>query len=228
MTPGTAPPLAVAVLAPHYPSTAARRADFVVHLIGLTLFTLGGATLIGVALGFGRLDQIGVLGVYACGPLLMLAFSTAYNFADDRRRPALRRLDHAGIFVMIAASYTPFTTHALRGAWAWGMTSAIWVSAALGVLGKLLLPGLGRKIWVAVYLAIGWLALVAIKPMLASLSWVAVLLLAIGGLIYSSGVVFHINRRLKFSKAIWHGHVVAGAAVHWAAVLVGVVLAAPR
>jgi hemolysin III len=85
----------------------------------------------------------------------------------------LRRLDHAGIFLMIAGSYTPFTTQNLTGAWAWGMTIAVWTIAGLGVFGKLFLPGLGRRFWVGIYLALGWLVLVAIKPMIDGLSWPA-------------------------------------------------------
>jgi hemolysin III len=83
-----------------------------------------------------------------------------------------------------------------------------------------------RKFWVAVYLALGWLVVVALKPMIDGLAWYALLLLVAGGVLYSTGVIFYVNKRLKFSRAIWHGHVVAGAAAHWTAVLLGVVLAA--
>ena len=212
-------------LKPHYPTSAARRADLVVHIIGLAAALFGGGVLLGLALGLRRLSQAGAVGVYAGGLLLMLAFSTAYNFASDRRRPLLRRLDHAGIFLMIAGSYTPFTTHCLHGAWAWGMTTTVWVVAGLGIVGKLALPGLGRRFWIGIYLALGWIVLAAIRPIIDGLSWTTLLLLAIGGVVYSSGVIFYVNKRLKFSRAIWHGHVVAGASVHWAAVLIGVVLA---
>jgi hemolysin III len=82
-----------------------------------------------------------------------------------------------------------------------------------------------RRLWVALYLALGWLVVVALKPMIDHVTWVALILLLIGGVLYSTGVIFYVNKRLKFSRAIWHGHVVAAAATHWAAVLVGVVLA---
>ena len=168
------------------------------------------------------------MSVYACGLLLMLALSTAYNFVSGGGRPILRRLDHAGIFVMIAGSYTPFTTHSLTGPWAWGMTSAVWTISALGVLGKVALPGLGKRVWICIYLALGWLVLIALKPLIDGLSWIALTLLAAGGLVYTSGVVFYVNRRLRFSRAIWHGHVVAAAGAHWTAILIGVVLANAR
>jgi hemolysin III len=126
---------------------------------------------------------------------------------------------------MIAGSYTPFTTHNLTGAWAWGMTAAVWSIASLGALGRVFLPRVHRKFWVGLYLALGWLVVVAMKPMLDNTTWVALLLLGVGGLLYTTGVIFYVNKRLKFARAIWHGHVVAAAGAHWAAVLLGVVLA---
>lgn len=208
----------------HYPSPAARIADLVVHLVGLTLALFGGGMLLGLSVSRGDVGVIVAVSVYAVGLLAMLGFSTAYNFALPRCQPMMRRLDHAGIFLMIAASYTPFTTHTLTGAWAWAMTSAVWGLATLGALGKLFLPGLGRGFWVAIYIGLSWLVLIAFKPMLAHGSWVALLLLGIGGLVYTTGVLFYVQKRLKYFRAIWHGHVVAAAGVHWAAVLVGVVL----
>ena len=210
----------------HYPSPAARIADLVVHIVGLTLALFGGGMLLGLSVARGDVGLIVAVGVYAVGLLAMLGFSTAYNFALPRWQPLMRRLDHAGIFLMIAASYTPFTTHNLTGAWAWAMTSAVWGLATLGALGKLFLPGLGRGFWVGIYVALSWLVLIAFRPMLAHGSWVALLLLGIGGLVYTTGVLFYVQKRLKYFRAIWHGHVVAAASVHWAAVLVGVVLSA--
>lgn len=209
----------------HYPTPAAKCADLVVHIVGLTLALVGGSVLLGLAVRAGSIDRVVGAAIYAAGLIAMLSFSTAYNFAQARYRPALRRLDHAGIFLMIAGSYTPFTL-SLPGPWAWGMTTAVWSIAALGALGKLFLKRVDRKFWVGVYLALGWLVVVALKPMIDHLAWYALVLLLAGGLVYSTGVVFYVNKRLKFARAIWHGHVVAGAAAHWVAVLVGVVLAA--
>jgi hemolysin III len=209
----------------HYPTPAAKCADLVVHIVGLTLALVGGVVLLALAVRAGSITRVVGVSIYAAGVVAMLAFSTAYNFARARHRPVLRRLDHAGIFLMIAGSYTPFTLHNLTGGWAWGMTIAVWAIAAVGALGKLFARKVDRKLWVAVYLALGWLVLVALKPMIDHVTWVALLLLVAGGVLYSTGVVFYVNKRLKFSRAIWHGHVVAAAAAHWAAVLVGVVLA---
>ena len=209
----------------HYPTPAAKCADLVVHVVGLTLALVGGIVLLAIAVNAGSISLVVGVSIYAAGVIAMLAFSTAYNFASWRYRPTLRRLDHAGIFLMIAGSYTPFTLN-LPGAWGWGMTAAVWSVATLGALGKLFLTHIDRKFWVAAYLALGWLVVVALKPMIDSLAWYAFALLVTGGVLYSTGVIFYVNKKLKFARAIWHGHVVAAAAAHWAAVLVGVVLAA--
>jgi hemolysin III len=210
----------------HYPTPSAKCADLVVHVVGLTLALIGGIVLLTLAVKAHSLSMALAVGIYAAGLLAMLGFSTAYNFAKPRYRPTLRRLDHAGIFLMIAGSYTPFTTQTLTGAWSWGMTAAVWSVAAFGALGKVLLPGIGRRVWVAAYLLLGWIVLVAFKPLIANATSLTILLLAIGGLLYSSGVAFYLNKQLRYARAIWHGHVVAGAGVHWAAVLLGVVLTA--
>jgi hemolysin III len=208
----------------HYPTLWARRADLIVHLAGLTLALFGGGMALGLAVSHGMLGQVAAISIYALGLIAMLSFSLAYNFAKPSWQPFLRRLDHAGIFLMIAASYTPFTTQALEGAWSVWMTTAVWTLAAMGILGKMFLPGLGKAIWVFLYLALGWLVLIAIKPMIAGVPAAAMWLLAAGGVVYSIGTIFYARKNLKFRRAIWHGHVVAGAGLHYAAILVGVIL----
>lgn len=209
----------------HYPSLGARYADLVVHIVGLALALFGGGLALGLAASQGLLGQVAAVTVYAVGFIAMLAFSMAYNFARPNWQPFLRRLDHAGIFLMIAASYTPFTTQALTGGWAWGMSIAVWSLATLGILGKLFLPGLGKVFWIPLYLVLGWLIVIAIRPMVREVPLAAMILLAAGGVVYSVGTIFYMMKKLKFRRAIWHGHVLAGAATHYAAVLVGVVLA---
>jgi hemolysin III len=211
---------------PHYPRPIERSADRWVHGVGLTGGALGGVTLLGLSLGFGRLGQAAAVGVYATCLVLMFLASAAYNLASARRRPLLRRLDHAAIFLMIAGSYTPFTTQRLTGAWAWGMTISVWVLALGAAAGKLFAPGLGKRVWILLYLALGWIAIVAIKPLLAGVSAAAMFLLLAGGLVYSLGVIVYLKKDLPFRRAIWHGFVTAAAATHFAAILTGVVLAA--
>ena len=134
----------------HYPTPAAKCADLVVHIVGLTLALVGGVVLLVFAVRAGSITRVVGVSIYAAGIMAMLAFSTAYNFAKAQYRPLLRRLDHAGIFLMIAGSYTPFTIHNLTGGWAWGMTAAVWGIAGIGALGKLFARRVDRKLWVAV------------------------------------------------------------------------------
>lgn len=158
-----------------------------VHIVGLTFALFGGGVLLGLSGAKGSLGLVLAVCVYAVGMLAMLGFSTAYNFASARWRPLLRRLDHAGIFLMIAGSYTPFTTHNLTGAWG-GMTAAVWGLAILGALGKLFLPGVGRRFWIVLYIALSWLVVIAFKPMVAHGSSIALVLLAVGGCLAPSSM----------------------------------------
>ncbi len=210
----------------HYPTLGARLADLIVHIVGLALALFGGGVALGLAVSHGLLGQVAAISVYALGMIAMLAFSMAYNFSSTRMRPLLRRFDHAGIFLMIAASYTPFTTQALHGGWALWMSVAVWTLAVTGIVCKLFLPGMGKLFWVALYLVLGWLVVVAIKPMIRDVPLPAMILLALGGVTYSVGTIFYMMKRLPFRRAIWHGHVLTGAGLQYAAVLVGVVLAA--
>lgn len=207
----------------HYPTRGARLADLIVHVIGLTLAVAGGAVLLGFAIGTGRGGLIAAISIYAIGLIAMLSFSTLYNFAPAAHRDGLNKYDHAGIFIMIGASYTPFTTQSLTGNWAWAMTSLVWGLVGLCVLAKLKEVQLPHKIWIAIYVGLGWIAVICAFPLMAALHWVSLLLLLIGGLVYSVGVVFHVNRSLTMAKAIWHGHVITAAAIHWAAIFLGVV-----
>jgi hemolysin III len=223
----TADPTTLPVPAPHYPNARAKTADVIVHVVGLSLAAIGGVVLLALTAGSHSAAKMAGVAVYAAGVVTMLALSAAYNFTSDQRRPFFRRLDRAGIFVMIAGSYTPFTTLVLTGPWSVGMTIAVWTIAAVGALGQVFFPRLDRRIWAVFYLAMGWLVVVALQPVIQRTYWIALVLLALGGVVYSVGVIFHLNRRLTFARAIWHGCVVAAAGVHWAAVLIGVVLMAP-
>lgn len=209
------------------PETAAElMADKVIHIVGLAGAGLGTATLTALsALGRNVGDLVGAV-VYSLGLIAMLACSAAYNMARrSPHRDLLRRFDHAAIFVMIAGTYTPFTILALDGSWAIFMTALVWTIAATGVALKLILPqerfdGLS----VAIYIAFGWIVVVAAGPFMRALSPTVLALVAAGGVVYTAGVVFHAWQRLPFQNAIWHGFVLAAAAIHFAAVW-GVVLA---
>lgn len=117
--------------------------------------------------------------------------------------------------------YTPFTAYLLSGAWAWSLTTSLWLLTGLGIAGKIFLPPISQKIWVPMYLGLAWIGAIAAIPLANMTSGVVLWLLALGGVFYSAGILFYTNKRLQFAKAIWHGHVVAAAATHWVAVLVG-------
>ncbi len=210
----------------HYRTDAEKTADLVVHVVGLTLAAVGGVVLAVLAALYSGIGAVAATAVYALCLIGMLAASTVYNLTRPcAARPVLRRLDEAAIFLMIAGSYTPFTTQRFEGAWAIGFTLLVWAIGLGGAFAKIVLPRLSDAIWSAVYVAFGWLAVIALKPMMDTVHPLALALLVAGGLIYTAGVFVFISPQVKFRRAIWHGFVVTGATVHWAAVLVGVVLA---
>ncbi len=213
---------------PHYPTASERVADLVVHIIGLLFAVIGGGVALALAVSHGVMGLSAAIAVYALGFVAMLAFSTAYNFAQPRWQPLLYRVDHAGIYLMIAASYTPFTTQLLHGTWSWGMTIAVWSLAITGMAIRLFLPRLSETVSTIFYLAIGWVIVIAIKPLVLGTPATTLVLLAVGGLVYSIGAVLFIVRRFKFRRAIWHGHVLAGALTHYAAIMLGIVLVTPH
>lgn len=208
------------------PSRRELVADATVHVVGLVA-GIGGAAVL-LTLGLLRRDfaDVAALLVYALGLLAMLAFSAAYNLARrSRRRALLRRFDHAAIFAMIAGTYTPFTTLRLQGDWSIGLTGAVWGVALTGMVLKLWKPHLVEKASVPLYLALGWIIVVAVNPLLGALDASTLVLLGVGGLLYSAGVIFHVWETLPYQNAAWHGFVLAAAMVHYAAVVDAIILA---
>lgn len=210
----------------HYASRAEKLADLWVHAVGLVLALIGAgvlATLAGVYAGIGAVSATLLYSLCLIG---MLTASTIYNQTHPcAARPVLRRLDEAFIFLMIAGSYTPITTQRFDGALAIGFTLLVWAIGLGGAFAKMFMPRLSDIFWSLVYVLFGWLIVFAIKPMIDSVSPLALGLLVAGGITYTVGVLFFINRALKFRRAIWHGFVVTGAGLHWSAILIGVVLA---
>ncbi len=209
-------PVPPSALAPHYKTPSARRADVVVHAAGLFLAIVGGAWMIWRAHANGTM--VLATCVYALGLLVMFACSAAYNFAPPQRQPMLRKFDHAGIFVMIAGSYTPFFLLALDGSWRWAMILSVWGVALFGVFAKLFLPGIAKGFWVAIYLLLGWAGIVVIKQIVAGLDSTVLWLIAAGGAFYTVGVGFYVRKSMVYNRAIWHAHVLGGALSHWCAI----------
>jgi hemolysin III len=199
-------------------------ADICVHAVGLAAGAIGASVMIvASALRHDFLVEIGV-ALYAAGLLAMLGCSTIYNGVRlSRRKELLRRLDHAAIFGMIAGTYTPLLLSKLGGAWGLGLLTFVWLVAIAGIIIKLLSPHRFSGLSIALYLALGWSGLVAVNPLLASLSLSAIVLIVAGGCLYSIGVLFHLWERLPYQKAVWHGFVIAGAACHYIAICSDVV-----
>ncbi|MBO9456795.1 hemolysin III family protein [Paracoccus sp. R12_1] len=195
-------------------------ADGIVHAIGVLLALIGTAVLILQASAWGSTGAQLAAWVYGLGLVGALAVSFIYNMLPpSRAKWIMRRLDHSAIFILIAATYTPFLQPGIGHPVVFAMLVAIWTMAGLGVTLKCALPGRHDRLAVILYLLMGWSGLVAIGPIAAHLPPLSVILIVVGGVIYSAGVIFHVWERLRFQNAIWHGFVVAAAAAHYGAVL---------
>ena len=199
---------------------AERRADALVHVVGVTLGIAACLALAIVASPNAGLAVLVSLAVYAAGLMAMLGCSAVYNIAGhDPRRAFWRRLDHAAIFVMIAGTYTPFAAIAIGGTWGTGLLVFVWTVALAGMVLKLLHPGWLETLSIAAYLLLGWTVLVAIDRLIAAVSLRALVLLVAGGILYSVGIIFYRWDGLPYNRAIWHGFVLAAAACQYVAVL---------
>lgn len=199
------------------------RADAVVHALGLALGGVGALALLVEAARSAVAGQLAPVLAYVVGLVAMLGFSAAYNLRrgrphGDRWRDWLRRLDHAAIFVMIAGTYTPLALLRLPEPWATGLTAAIWTAAAAGVMAKLTKPRRIESLSVVLYLMMGWIGLVALDELLASVERRILILVLLGGLVYSGGVVFHLASRLRYQQALWHACVLVAASIHYVAI----------
>jgi hemolysin III len=158
--------------------------------------------------------------VFGLTALAMFVTSVIYHAA---RNPALklvlRKLDHSAIYLLIAGTYTPLTLVAMPGAWGWSLFAVIWTLAVLGVVSKLTIGFRYPRLSVALYVGMGWLAVVAIKPMIDALTGAQLAWILAGGLLYTAGVPFYVWKSRRYTHAVWHLFVLAGAACHFAAVL---------
>jgi hemolysin III len=178
-------------------------ADRIIHTIGNFAGVVGSVMLVGVAVGVAERPIFLASLVYSICLLMLLGCSAAYNLASTASRRGFRRqLDHAAIFLMLAGTYTPFTTYRLHGVWAVGMTAAVWTGAITGAAIKLICSRGIKPGSIVAYLALGWMILLEMRPMLASMDALTALLIGVGGVLYSIGVVFHLWRTLPFHNAI--------------------------
>jgi hemolysin III len=194
-------------------------ADGIVHGVGLACALVGVVVLLVHAGAASTPGQIVAAAIYSAGLVATLSISFVYNmWPVSRTKWLLRRFDHSSIFVLIAATYTPFLQSGWDDPFLKVMLVGIWLIAALGVSLKCVFPGRFDRLAILLYLAMGWSGVLAIGPLLTTLSGTTMLLILAGGIIYSAGVIFHVWERLRFQNAIWHAFVVTAAAVHFSAV----------
>jgi hemolysin III len=193
-------------------------ADICVHIASLLFAGTATVILLGAAIGTLPAADIAGLIVYCIGLMGMFAASAAYNLVSRRDlKEVLRRLDHAAIFIMIAGSYTPFALVVGGGAGR-AMLAAVWAIAVIGVAIKLRFPRRLDKLSVLLYLAQGWIVILALDPIVASLPSHAFWLLLAGGIVYTLGVPFHLMEWMRFHNVIWHIFVLGGAACQFVAI----------
>ena len=200
-------------------------ASALTHGLGAVAALAGGAVLITLAAIHGDGWQLGASIVFGVSLLLLYVASTLYHSIQHPvAKGRLKVFDHCAIYVLIAGTYTPFTLIGLRGPWGWGLFTAIWTLALAGVVFKLFYTGRFKLLSTAIYIAMGWLVMVAIKPMWKSLdAWTLGWLLA-GGLSYTLGTYFYHRESIRYSHAIWHLFVIGGSVCHFIAVTAQVLL----
>jgi hemolysin III len=195
-------------------------ASSVTHGVGILLAIAGLAVLVAFATLHGDAWHVASCSIFGAALILCFTTSTLYHSIQiERIKHTLRALDHAAIFVLIAGTYTPFLLVNLRGAWGWSLLAVIWGLTFAGIGLRLFLKGRLHGLIVSIYVAMGWIVVVAAQPMLERVGTGGLVLLAMGGLAYTAGVAFYKWKRLPYNHAIWHGFVLAGAALHFFAVL---------
>ena len=159
------------------------------------------------------------MAIYAASFFLLFGFSCAYNMTPPSPlKWLLRRFDHSSIYLMIAGTYTAAFSQMADRSWAWTLIGIVWAVSLVGIGLKLFLPGRFDRTSVAIYIALGWIAVIAVKPLIASLPVPTLALIAVGGLLYTIGVVFYKWHSLKFQNAIWHAFVTVAAGCQYAGI----------
>jgi hemolysin III len=194
-------------------STFENRADAVIHILGILFAINASAWLLWNVTGLSA--DVSVT-VYCVGLLAMIGMSAAYNMTPEhfRAKDILRRLDHSAIFIMIAGTYTPFAAGRMGHIGIW-ILIANWTAATLGIVMKLVFPRRFEMVSIALYLGMGWLIVLALKPLIANVATLDLWLLLGGGLVYSAGVAFYLIERIPYHKAIWHAFVLVAAVLQF-------------
>lgn len=196
------------------------RFNSITHLIGTALALAGLVVLVVVAARQGDPWKIVSFSLYGVTLCMLYGFSTLYHSLRGRAKTIFRRLDHLAIYLLIAGTYTPFMLITLRGAWGWSLFGVVWGLAIVGMALEYL-PRKGPRILsVVIYLGMGWLALIALRPLWQALPLMGLVWLVTGGFLYTIGIIFYgLDARLRHAHGIWHLFVLAGSASHYFAIL---------
>lgn len=194
-------------------------ANSVTHGLGLLASIVGVAVLVSLAAARGEGWHVVSAAVYGTTLISLYAASTLYHaLKGTRARDVLRLLDHCAIYLLIAGTYTPITLISLRGNWGWALFGAVWALAVAGILFKAFATGRFGYLSTVAYVLMGWICILAVKPILMLLSPGAIALLLAGGVLYTAGTVFYQWERVPYSHAVWHLFVVAGSVCHYLAI----------
>ncbi len=195
-------------------------ANSLTHGLGLVLSVAGFVALLVLAILHGSALQIVSCSVYGSTLVCLYAASTVYHIVQSRRfKRILKIIDHSSIYLLIAGTYTPFTLVILRGGWGWTLFGLVWGLSLFGILFKVWFVDHFKIVSTAVYIIMGWLVVIALKPLLAMVPGGAIAWLFAGGLSYTVGVVFFAWHKFPYNHAIWHVFVLVGSVCHYFAVL---------
>ena len=194
-------------------------ANSVTHGLGLLASIVGAVVLVSLAAQQGEGWHVASAAVYGATLVALYAASTLYHvFKGTRARDVLRLLDHCAIYLLIAGTYTPITLVSLRGGWGWALFGTVWALAVAGIFFKVFATGRFGYLSTVAYVLMGWICVLALKPILLLLSPGAIALLLAGGVSYTLGTVFYAWERIPYSHAVWHLFVIAGSVCHYLAI----------
>jgi hemolysin III len=194
-------------------------ANIITHGLGVVLSIVALWLMVAYAVRDFEIKRVIGASIFGGTLILMYLMSTLYHsFRDPKLKQLFRLLDHSSIYLLIAGSYTPFTLVLLEGVWGWTMLSITWTLAVAGVVFKVFFIKRFHLVSTALYVAMGWVVLIAIKPLLEATPVGAMVWLTAGGLLYTGGVVFYLWNKLPYNHAIWHVFVMGGSFSHFCAV----------
>ncbi|RHO54927.1 hemolysin III family protein [Ruminococcaceae bacterium AM07-15] len=207
---------------PHY-TLGEEIFNSVSHGVGVALACVGFGILIVLSALYGDAWAVSSSIVYSFSLFALYLASTLYHACPNRRvKGVLQVLDHCSIFLLIAGTYTPYTLITLRGVLGWSLFAVVWGAAIVGVVLNAIDVQKYSRISMVCYVAMGWVVVLAIRPLMASLAWNGLVLLALGGVFYTVGIVFYVIRR-SYMHSIWHLFVLAGSVCHYLSILLYVI-----